>query len=171
MSTSNSNRLDDDILQCKADILRSRDLVPPFGPKKPNPSGAADKQPAKIADDAGVKVDKDPEDKNKRLRQQAVLSGQELSALLEDQQQDRAGIPEFDLDKQIMAKERKIIAIRRKAPGQKDAGNQPKPQEQAPEISRLTPYRQLPQRQRIITKIVAEDIEQLCNCFGREVLV
>lgn len=38
MAKDNTNNVDADIQQCKEDILRARDLIPPLGPKKQKPS-------------------------------------------------------------------------------------------------------------------------------------
>ena len=60
-------------------------------------------------------------------------------------------IPKFDLAEEIMAEQRKITAIRRKAPGEKK-----ELQSQEAEAERAQSY-----QEQIITEIVARDIERL----------
>ena len=85
-------------------------------------------------------------------------------------------IPKFDLAEQIMAEQRKITAIRRKAPGKTRrlpsqngaAGKKTK----APDLqsqAQLTGYAikpppALPEQEQIIAEIVARDIEIFCRC-------
>jgi len=167
---SNSDHLDKDILRCKADILRSKGVVPPFKPKKQDAPGSVKTQVGKDTNIAEAREVRNFKNTDEKLKQQGSLSGQELSALLKDKQQDRAGIPEFNLAEQIMAQQRKITAVRRKAPGQKSSGDETKSQEQDSEINDSTQQTMLPQRQQIITEIVARDIERLCNYSELEIL-
>jgi len=96
-------------------------------------------------------------------------------------------IPRFDLSEQIMAEQRKITAIRRKAPGKPQrlpslapavtrvqaqdgaAGKKTKapdhqPQAQSTGYTIKQPPPTLSEQEQIIAEIVARDIEKLCRC-------
>jgi len=68
-------------------------------------------------------------------------------------------IPKFDLAEQILAEQRKITAIRRKAPGKKP--EVPDQQTQAESIGYTRPPPTLSEQEQIIAEIVARDIEKL----------
>ena len=85
-------------------------------------------------------------------------------------------IPKFDLAEQIMAEQRKITAIRRKAPGKPQrlpsqdgaAGKKTKapdrqPQAQSNGYTIKPPPPTLSEQEQIIAEIVAKDIERLCG--------
>jgi len=86
-------------------------------------------------------------------------------------------IPKFDLAEQIMFEQRKITAIRRKAPGKPQrlpsqdgaAGKKTKapdhqPQAQSTGYTIKQPPPTLSEQEQIIAEIVARDIEKLCRC-------
>ncbi len=98
--------------------------------------------------------------------------------------QERSEIPKFDLAEQILAEQRKITAIRRKAPGKSHrlpslapavtrvqsqdgaAGKKPKtpdrqPQAQSTDYVSKQPPSILSEQEQIIAEIVARDIEKL----------
>ncbi len=75
--------------------------------------------------------------------------------------QDANEIPKFDLAEQIMAKQRKITAIRRKAPGQKTKAPDLRPRIRSTGYAIKQPPPALPENERIIAEIVARDIEKL----------
>ena len=94
MSKADSNeQIDDDIMQSRADILRAHDIIP--GGRKHK---AEQTKPAK---DTPASSEACPE----RSRR--------------DTQQQRVEIPKFDLAEKIMAEQRKVVAIKRKAPSKK----------------------------------------------------
>ena len=72
-------------------------------------------------------------------------------------------IPSFDLAEEIMAEQRKITAIRRKAPGQKTEAQRSKPQVQPADYTIEQPTPTLSEQEKIIAEIVARDIERLCR--------
>ena len=77
-------------------------------------------------------------------------------------QQGKGEIPRFDLAEEIMAEQRKISAIRRKAPGERIEAQ--KAEEFGPvgyTIGRPIPVQ--PYEEQIIADIVARDIEMLCR--------
>ena len=86
-------------------------------------------------------------------------------------------IPKFDLAEQILAEQRKITAIRRKAPGKPQrlpaqdgaAGKKTKAPDQQPQAQSTgytikQPPPTLSEQEQIIAEIVARDIEKLCRC-------
>ncbi len=107
-----------------------------------------------------------------------VLRAEDIQKASESRPSDGRGeIPKFDLAEQIMAEQRKITAIRRKAPGKTRrlpsqngaAGKKTK----APDLqsqAQLTGYTikppppALPEQEQIIAEIVARDIERFCRC-------
>ena len=70
-------------------------------------------------------------------------------------------IPKFDLAEQIMAEQRKVTAIRRKAPGKKTKTPDLQPRIQSAVCVVRQPARTLPEKEQIIAEIVARDIEKL----------
>ncbi|HUV41327.1 MAG TPA: hypothetical protein VMW23_06050 [Sedimentisphaerales bacterium] len=75
-------------------------------------------------------------------------------------QQQTSEIPRFDLAEDIMAQQRKLVALRRKAPPKPQAG----PQEQfTGRQNRDQLYLSTADQQQIIVEIVARDIERMCR--------
>jgi hypothetical protein len=70
-------------------------------------------------------------------------------------------IPKFDLAEQIMAEQRKVTSIRRKAPGKKTKAPDVRPRIQSTGGAIKRPVRTLPEKELIIAEIVARDIEKL----------
>ena len=78
-------------------------------------------------------------------------------------QRGKGEIPRFDLAEDIMAEQRKISAIRRKAPGKKNEAQKAEKEVEPVgyAVGWSTPAE--PYQQQIITEIVARDIERLCR--------
>ena len=53
------SKIDEDILRCRANILRARDIIPPFGPKKQKEAIGGIEQPITPVNEE-VKPDKSP---------------------------------------------------------------------------------------------------------------
>ncbi len=70
-------------------------------------------------------------------------------------------MPKFDLAEQIMAEQRKVTAIRRKAPGKKTKAPDLQPRIQSTGCAIKQPPPTLPENELIIAEIVARDIEKL----------
>ena len=70
-------------------------------------------------------------------------------------------IPKFDLAEQIMAEQRKMTAVRRKAPGKKTKAPDLQPRIQSTGCAIKPPPPTLPENELIIAEIVARDIEKL----------
>ncbi len=115
-----------------------------------------------------------------------VLRAEDIQDASEPRSSDGRGeIPKFDLAEQILAEQRKITAIRRKAPGKKPqrlpslapavarvqsqdeaAGKKPKtpdrqPQAQSTDYAIKQPPSILLEQEQIVAEIVARDIEKL----------
>jgi hypothetical protein len=137
----NNKQTDADILQSKADILRARDIIPGTPPphkKKTNQKPESQKT-------------------GENTIQSAVAA--EIST-----QKEKAEIPRFDLAEEIMAEQRKITAVKRKAPGKKTEVERLEPQAQPVGYTTIEqPAPTLPEQDRIIAEIVARDIERLCR--------
>jgi len=141
----NSEQIDDDILRCKADILRARDIMPPYkqtdNKQQPSKTGTNPILPTDI----------------KELSIQKDTPKSPIAA------QKKSEIPRFDLAEEIMAEQRKLTAIRRKAPGKK---TEVADREVQVEPVGYTPEKTMPGQSgqdRLISEIVARDIRILCR--------
>jgi hypothetical protein len=81
--------------------------------------------------------------------------------------QEQTEIPRFDLAEEIMAEQRKITAIKRKAPDKK-IEYQIKARIQEQEVKPISHTTEqmvpsLPEQEKIIAEIVARDIQRLCR--------
>ena len=166
------------------DILRARDLIPSLNRKDPETVDERLEPPSESK--------QKPKQNSQRLQEQAGLLETEIDALFDgheadgsakppDEQKavtsvsdnDRAGIPEFNLAEQIMAEQRQLSAVRRKGPGQKSALPVEEPiqpvAEPKPEtlLQEQTATQRTASAEKIIAKLVAEDIERLCRRNNR----
>jgi len=137
----NNEQVDADILQCKADILRARDIIPPHKQKTPQKP-----QSQKTGEDATESADT------------AEISTRKAETL-----QEKPEIPRFNLAEEIMAEQRKITAIKRKAPAKKIEAERSESQAEAAGHTIGQPAPGQPEQDRIIAEIVARDIERLCR--------
>ena len=76
---------------------------------------------------------------------------------------EKSEIPRFDLSEDIMAAQRKIIAIRRKAPGSKTQSQYQPIRASIIGHTIERPMSVTPQQEKIIADIVTRDIERLCG--------
>lgn len=143
-------------------------------------AASAEAKLAKLLDEiiAAARTEKD-----RCLEEITAQSGQDvkiiedIASVARDKGRDRAGIPKFDLAEQMMAEQRKIAAVKRKAPGRKA---EPQTSELPAEFAHAAAeqeksFRPLFQQgsqqngksgiwqPQIIAEIVAADIERLCN--------
>jgi hypothetical protein len=115
---------------------------------------------------------------NKKINQKRDFQKMEtddVSAEGADVEQKKGKIPKFDLAKEIMAEQRKITAIRRKAPAKAgmnradvacpDRKAQAPSRESGVQSVRYTiqPPPTVSEQEQIIAEIVARDIEKLCR--------
>jgi hypothetical protein len=140
----NNEQFDTDILQCKVDILRARNIIPLHdntAPKKPAAQNST--------------VETVPAKETAPLPRLSVsINKKEETETL----QETPEIPTFDLAEEIMAEQRRLTAIRRKAPGQKNEAQRPELQAQPVDHTKGQP---LSEQEKIIAEIVAKDIERL----------
>lgn len=151
--TNDDKQIDADILQCKKDILRADDIMPPY--KKTGQEAKAQKTGENAIRSA---------EKEKTLRKDTTEAqmnqtepGREKTAEPVRAQQEKSEIPRFDLAEEIMAEQRKISAIKRKAPGKTIETQKEEPVGYT--IGQPTPGQ--PYQEQIIAEIVARDIESL----------
>jgi hypothetical protein len=156
----NNEQFNTDILQCKVDILRARNTVPPYDsttPKSPETQDNSDAVEASTNKNAGpIPIETIPvKDAPPLPRQAASVNKKEPEKTLE--------IPSFDLAEEIMAEQRRITAIKRKAPGVKSDVQRLKPEVQPVDHIIEEPKPALSEQEKIIADIVAKDIERLCR--------
>ena len=148
MSKAEKNKqIDADILRCKADILRARDIMP--GNTPPYKKEETRQKP---------KSQNDSENTTRMVDAAPIPAEKEKPAESVSTKQEKMEIPRFDLAEEIMAEQRKITAIRRRPPG-KEFKAQAEPLDYT--VERSIPW-QVEQDQ-IIAEIVARDIEKLCR--------
>jgi hypothetical protein len=141
-STPNHNEQVEDISRGKKDVLRARDIMPPYN--KPG------KEAAKSTDTA--------ERAEKQIKPREEKSTQSPSTA-----QGKSEVPRFDLAEQILAEQRKISAIRRKAPGKRIEARKPAVEVGPAHYAIRPPAPRQPYQQQIIAEIVTRDIERLCR--------
>lgn len=211
MNKADRNEQDDtDVLQCKADVLRARDIIPPYDKKKQKGANSQKKGENKIksspdsrqestesektghegASSVPVKrvvhervvplptsgdndidvattrqLEQGPPSQNdvQETRQKRAASEKEKPTEPAKKQHGQNEIPQFDLAEEIMAEQRRISAIRRKAPGTKVVPE--KREQETKPVGRTTgqPQPIKPDQEKIIAEIVARDIESLCR--------
>jgi len=124
----------------KADVLRGRDIIPgapPYG----NTAGQENLQETAQNEPYPPAVPKTP-----------VETDQKTSE-----------IPKFNLAEEIMAEHRRITAIRRRGPGEKDESQKQERESEPAEDTNGQPKPALSEQEQIIVEIVARDIESLCR--------
>lgn len=172
----NNEQFDTDILQCKVDILRARNIIPPHDDTtQKNPvtqNSTMETNAAEISthkNTGSIPIEEIPIKKTAPLPKVVNLDKKEDAETSEETPDSprcdgvAAGIPSFDLAEEIMAEQRKITAIRRKAPGQKTEAQRSEPQAQPADYTIEQPTPALSEQEKIIAEIVARDIERLCR--------
>ena len=135
-----NEKLDSDILECKEDILRAQDIMPPYNREEM----------------------RENKEKEGGKEEEAVKRDDAKPFEIKEIGQGRSEIPRFDLAEEIMAEQRKITAIKRKSPEKKIEAEARRGVESfryALEPQRLTASGQ----DDIIAEIVARDIKRLCG--------
>jgi len=167
-----SEQTDADILRCRADILRARDVMPPYDEKarESTDSQYTDKDtnrsaaiaetptanPPKVCEDAAPIPIETVEHKTAESPMVTTVNHEPAVT----NQHEKHEIPKFDLAEEIMAEQRRITAIKRKAPGKKTEAQRSEPQAQPVGYTTEQP---LSEQEKIIAEIVARDIEKLCR--------
>ena len=177
MSMDNSNeQFETNSEPRKADIIRARDIIPgtpkrdkgrlgtpspygnitrqepdsqPTGGNKPSPPVVPQTSPEKELGDENVH----------EAQSEQIKPVEDISAAPIKTEQQRSEIPEFDLAEKIMARQRRITAIRRKAPGQRDEAQSQQPKVESIGYT-IGPSPALSEQEHIIAEIVAKDIEK-----------
>ena len=151
-NANNDEQFDADSLQRKADVLRGRDIIP--GSPKRDEERLGTPPPYKNV--TGQEPDSQQTGKNE------PHPPAEQRTSLETEQQT-SEIPRFDLAEEIMAEHRRITAIRRKAPGEKDEAQRHEREAESAGYAIGQPSPALSEQEQIIAEIVARDIERLCR--------
>ena len=141
-------QIKDDILHSRPDTLRAGDIMPPY-----------DKQ-TRHTDGGQARQNHGSPGKSKTANKSPT---KDMPTDVSNPEQRDSTIPKFDLAEEILAEQRRIIAVRRKAPGRKiealsmqqDAQSAGHTIEQPPHI--------LSEQEQIIAEIVARDIQALCR--------
>jgi hypothetical protein len=172
VSKAGSNKqIEIDILQCKVDILRARNIIPPHdNTTQKNPvTQNSTIETTQSSDATEISTHKDtswiptetiPAKETTPLPRSGVSVNKKEEA---ETSEETPEIPSFDLAEEIMAEQRKITAIRRKAPGQKTEAQRLKPETQIVDHIIEQPKPLLSEQEKIIAEIVARDIERLCR--------
>jgi hypothetical protein len=170
----NSEQFDTDILRCKADIIRARNIIPPddgTAPKNSAMQNNPDTAELSTHNNTGsIPIETIPAG-YATGKETAPLPRPAESVNKKEQAEETPEIPSFDLAGEIMAEQRRITAIRRRAPGGKTDVQRLKPEVQPVEHiieepkSALSESRKgyLTEQEKIIAEIVARDIEWLCR--------
>jgi len=134
---NHNKQKDADILQCKADILRARDIIPykEGTQRKTKPQGT---NPISI-------------------------ETTEVSATTQSTEQGKSEIPRFDLAEEIMAEQRRVTAIRRKAPDKEDETKEKELKLESINYTIKQPTLVSSEQEQIIAEIVARDIQKMCR--------
>ncbi|MHC4149406.1 MAG: hypothetical protein ACYSR5_07975 [Planctomycetota bacterium] len=152
----NNEQIDADILQCKKDVLRARDIMPPYKKTaEEDKSHTTGENTTSPADALETTTDKEKTERIGPIEEKPVSAA--------EVEQERSEIPRFDLAEEIMAEQRKISATRRKAPGKTFEAHKAEREVEAVGHATWWSTPAQPYQQQIITEIVARDIESLCR--------
>ena len=150
VSDIDNNKQDD------TDVIRAQDIVPPYNEEKYIEQSLKEAPPLLSASCPQHAETGAAEIPKFDLPQHAETSATEPAGV----NQKVNEIPKFDLAEQIMAEQRKITAVRRKAPGKKTKAPDPRPRIQSTGCA-VKPPPTSSEKGLIIAEIVARDIEKL----------
>lgn len=178
VSMADSNeQTDADILQCKADILRARDIIPPDEKQthqEPNPqSDEKATLPSAAAGETSIEERKKPvpgiipEAQAEQIKPVKDIPAEPAPLLggagPADAGQKKMQIPKFDLAEEIMAEQRKITSIKRLGPAKKVEAQSQEPEVELIDSTIKQPTPPFTGQEQIVAEIVARDIEKLCR--------
>jgi len=167
VSNANSDeQFDGDTEQRKADILRARGIIPPYKniTRQEPDSQQTGKNEIRPPAEPKTSVEKEPGHGNvPETRSEQVKPVEDIPAVPTKTEQQKSEIPKFDLAEEIMAEQRRITAIRRKAPGKKDEAQSQERESESVGYTIGQPSPALSEEKQIIAEIVARDIERLCR--------
>ncbi len=142
----------------RASVLRATDVVPPFDERVPPADRTAG---AERPDAASSEAQVPP---GPAVRPVEAVNGNADGARQPPARDVDVPIPSYDLAETILAEQRRVAAGRRRAPGRPEEEPTPKPEDTRSRISIAELSSQdLVELQRIVTEIVARDIERLCR--------
>ncbi len=168
-NTGNYEQFDADILRCKVDILRARDTITSQDDtaKKNSKTQNSDTDSNEV--EMSTNEDTNPTDLP-QIPIEEIPANEPIAPLRPEAGEKKAEIsekapeiPSFDLAEEIMAEQRRITAIRRKAPGEKAEVQKLKPEIQPVDHIIKEPKPELSKQEKIIAEIVSRDIERLCQ--------
>lgn len=170
MGKADSDKQDD------ADVLRARDIVPPYNKKIHQEQDFQKTETDKRESPSSQNRRKQPsEDITSPPAEKKAERPDDVPTEAADVEQRKRKIPRFDLAEQILAEQRKIAAMRRKAPpkaGMNSVGvGRPGRKAEAPSRESavqsvrytIQPPPMVSEQEQIIAEIVARDIEKLCR--------
>jgi len=176
-NAGSSEQIDADILRCKADILRARDIMPPYdkkGRESPD-SQHTDKNtnhsanPRKVREDAVPIPIEAAEHKAAKppmvttVNHKSDVTNPAAARSAATSQHKKHEIPKFDLAEEIMAEQRRITAVKRRAPAKKIEAVSPPSTVGSAGSTGLSQWPKPLAQEQIIAEIVARDIEKLCR--------
>ncbi|MHC4666168.1 MAG: hypothetical protein ACYS9T_09465 [Planctomycetota bacterium] len=151
-----NEQIDDDIVRSREDVLRARDIMPPYKEDAhEEPKTPKDSERAASPTGETESVEKE-EDTTRALREDA------------EAQRKESEIPRFDLAEKIMAEQRRITAIKRKAPGKQIEPKTKGPADKRAGHTIAQPTSATPLEHKIIADIVSRDIERLLRGEGTD---
>ncbi|MDD5328174.1 MAG: hypothetical protein PHY02_10245 [Phycisphaerae bacterium] len=158
-NVENSEQMDLDILQCRADILRARNTNnTPATQNDAVEENIAEIPTYKNTDSIPIETILAKESAPLLRPMVSINKKEEITALRE-----KPEIPSFNLAEDIMSEQRKITAIRRKAPGQRTETLSSTPRTQPTDYTTEQEKPAPAEQEKIIAEIVARDIERLCG--------
>ena len=154
--TKKEKGFDTDIVQCKADILRAKDVMPPYNKKQSeNTASSVDAN-----EPNPIPVEMIDSEKTAPLPVEKVIPFESAEPPKDTKGKENA-IPRFDLAEELMAEQRSITAIRRTSPSKKSEAQKPQADSNVRTMRQLTLASS--EQEQIIAEIVARDIERLCS--------
>lgn len=157
----------------RKDVLRARDIIPGIPSPYENatqqgtgsPQTGKNEPPPPAVSKTSVEQERGSEN-IPEARSEQVKPVEDIPAAPIKTEQQRSEIPEFDLAEKIMARQRRITAIRRRAPGQQDEVKSQEPEFESIGYTVGQPSPELSEQEHIIAEIVARDIEKFVR--GRD---
>lgn len=157
-------RIDDDILQSRADVLRASGMTPAGKEqmrKQSEPEGGSEDTAPPADSVEGTPENEAPANSEDAPIQAEPTGSVEEAAEAKGAPAEKSEIPRFDLSEDIMAEQRRITAVRRKRPGEtkvsESSGTGVEGVSEA--FGHVAPAK--PEQDESIADLVARDIERL----------
>jgi hypothetical protein len=136
MSNTNINNEND------TNVLRANDVIPPY-----NKNNHPEQKPLST-------------EQNSHNIKHKPKHTDTISTEHEKEVRQKAGIPKFDLARQIMSEQRKVVSIKRRSPDKKDKAGKYKHKDHSIELT-VKPPPVLTYQEQLIAEIVRRDIQKL----------